>query len=85
MYAASWMHQIENMTDPDDHHSQARSLRQPIFPNIEQPTFCQQLAAQIPEVHIFEQIHAPRKFPVAFGAVIAYLLSPPHIKSLNFK
>ena len=65
MYAASWMHQIENMTDPDDHHSQARSLRQPIFPNIEQPTFGQQLAAQIPETHIPKQIHGPRQFSMA--------------------
>lgn len=55
---------MENMTDPDDRRSQARSLRQPIFPNIEQPTFGQQLAAQIPEVHIPVHIDAPRQFPM---------------------
>ena len=63
MLAASWMCQIENMTDPDDHCSQAR-LRQPIFPDIEQPTFGQQLAAQIPEVHIPEHFNAPRQLPM---------------------
>ena len=66
MHAASQMHLIENMTDPDDHHSQARSLRQPIFPDIEQPTFGQQLAAQIPGTHIPEQIHAPGSFQWLF-------------------
>ncbi|KAF8678013.1 hypothetical protein AX14_004723 [Amanita brunnescens Koide BX004] len=64
MHAASRMCQIENMTDPDDCCSQARGLKQPIFPDIEQPTFGQQLAAQIPEVHIPEHFNAPRQFPM---------------------
>ena len=62
------MHQIENMTDPDNRRSQARLCRQPVLPQgiIEQPNFGLQLAAQIPEVHIPEHINAPRQFPMPF-------------------
>ena len=59
------MHLIENMTDPDDRHSQARQHRQPFFPQgIDQPNFGLNLAAEIPEVHIPEHITAPRQFPM---------------------
>jgi hypothetical protein len=61
--AAARMHQIENMTDPDHRRSQARLHRQPVLPQgIQQPLFGPDLAAQIPEVHIPENIDAPRQF-----------------------
>ena len=39
-HTASKMQHIENMTDPDDCHSQAKLLRQPVLPQgIEQTNF----------------------------------------------
>ena len=73
------MHQIENMTDPENRRSQARLCRQPVLPQgiVEQPNFGLGLAAQIPEVHIPKHINAPRQFPMPvipapglFGALV---------------
>ncbi|KAF8341861.1 hypothetical protein F5887DRAFT_918872 [Amanita rubescens] len=60
------MHQIENMTDPDNCRSQARHHRQPVLPHgiVEQPNFGLELAAQIPQVDIPEHVNAPRQFPM---------------------
>ena len=54
-----------NKTDPDDCQEWARLLRQPVLPEvIEQPNFGVDLAAQIPQVNIPENINAPRQFPM---------------------